>query len=453
MSVHPGSTVEQDELVVRARESLDASFAALKLTPAEELTLAPELAQLRALAEKLDAGTVEIAAFGMVSRGKSSILNALMGRDAFKSGVIHGTTTSRDAQLWQSVEGEGPGGGKLVLVDTPGIDEVGGESRERLAREVARHADLILFVVSGDMQRVELEALSTLRECQKPILVVFNQVDRYPEADRDAIYAKIKDERVRHLVRADDVVMAAAKPDPVRVKIRRPDGSSTIEFEQPVPLIEPLKERILAVLAREGKALVALNAMLFADDLHREIVAHKFQIRDDAANRAIWSFAVAKGLAVALNPIAVADIAGGVAVDIGMVVALSKVYGIPLTKKTAAGLVRDMAFSMGAMGVVELGTRLLAGGLKSALAAVTAASAGLALPLTALGYGAIGLAQGGAAALTSYVLGRGAKVYLQQGGSWGKKGIKTVIHEILEQAKADSVLDRLKEDLRKKVIK
>ena len=80
------------------------------------------------------------------------------------------------------------GGPKLILVDTPGIDEVGGEAREALARDVARHADLILFVVSSDMQRREFEALAELREAQKPILLVFNQIDRYPDADRDLIY-------------------------------------------------------------------------------------------------------------------------------------------------------------------------------------------------------------------------------------------------------------------------
>jgi len=32
---------------------------------------------------------------------------------------------------------------------------------------------------------------------------------------------------------------------------------------------------------------------------------------------------------VGLNPIPVADLAGGLAVDVGMIISLSKVYGIP----------------------------------------------------------------------------------------------------------------------------
>jgi hypothetical protein len=67
------------------------------------------------------------------------------------------------------------------------------------------------------------------------------------------------------------------------------------------------------------------------------------------------------------------------------------------------------------------------------------------------GYGAIGLAQGGTAALTSYVIGRGAKRYLQEGCQWGRMGIRTVLGEILNEARADSVLDRIRAELKKKV--
>ncbi len=445
---------DADDVVTRARESLEQTLAGLKLTPEEEQALADELRQLRDLSEKLDSNTVEIVAFGMVSRGKSSVLNALCGKPVFKTGVTHGTTTTRSAHPWETAtlsDASGFESARLVLVDTPGIDEVGGEVREAMARELARHADLILFVVSGDMQRVEFEALSRLREAQKPILIVFNQIDRYPDADRDAIYQKIKDERVRHLVRPEDVVMTAACPDPFRVKVQRPDGSTTIEWEQPEPIIEPLKQRILEVLEREGKALVALNTLLYAGDLHQEIVARKMKLRDEKANDTIWKFAVAKGAAVALNPVPVADLAGGLAVDVTMIIALSRVYGIPLTRKTATGLVKDMVAALGAVGVVKVAGHLLAGGMKSLLAGVTVLSGGLAAPLTAIGYGAIGLAQASAAAAVSYVLGHGAKVYLQQGCQWGPRGIKTIVQEILQQAKTDSVLDRLRDDLQRKV--
>ena len=91
---------ETDALVVRARESLEATLNDLKLTPLEEAALGSEIGQLRALTEKLDEGTVEIAAFGMVSRGKSSVLNALLGQEVFQAGSTHGTTVDRAASRW-----------------------------------------------------------------------------------------------------------------------------------------------------------------------------------------------------------------------------------------------------------------------------------------------------------------------------------------------------------------
>ena len=56
---------------------------------------------------------------------------------------------------------------QVELIDTPGIDEVDGETRELLARRVAKQADLILFVVAGDITKVEYAALSQLREAGK----------------------------------------------------------------------------------------------------------------------------------------------------------------------------------------------------------------------------------------------------------------------------------------------
>ena len=148
-----------------------------------------------------------------------------------------------------------------------------------------------------------------------------------------------------------------------------------------------------------------------------------------------------------LNPIPVADLAGGLAVDVAMIIALSRVYGIPLTKKSAAGLVRQMMMALGAMGMVEVATRLIAHGVRSALFGLTVVSGGLAL----LGYGAVGAAIGSSAGFTSYVLGQGAKIYLRQGCQWGPRGIKTVVQQIVSQAKTDSVVDRLKHDLKKRI--
>ena len=117
-------------------------------------------------------------------------------------------------------------------------------------------------------------------------------------------------------------------------------------------MIEPLKARILDVLEREGKALVALNTLLDrrrpARRDRRPQVPHPRRRRqpDDLELR------LANGAAVAFNPIPVADMAGGLAVDVGMIVALEQGLRHPAHQTTAAGLVKDMMVALGAMGAV-----------------------------------------------------------------------------------------------------
>jgi hypothetical protein len=95
----------------------------------------------------------------------------------------------------------------IQLIDTPGIDEVEGEVREELARQIAKDADLILFVIAGDITQVEYDALSLLRQFGKPMILVFNKIDQYPQADRLAIYHKIRDERVKELLSEEEIVI------------------------------------------------------------------------------------------------------------------------------------------------------------------------------------------------------------------------------------------------------
>jgi len=51
---------------------------------------------------------------------------------------------------------------EVVLVDTPGLNEVDGAQRAVMAHEAAARADLVLFVIDSDMNEVEYSALVEL---------------------------------------------------------------------------------------------------------------------------------------------------------------------------------------------------------------------------------------------------------------------------------------------------
>ncbi|MEI2583308.1 GTP-binding protein [Scytonema sp. PRP1] len=443
----------------QARTALQNLVGHLDLTQEEKNGLETEIADLETMLSKLERMVVQIAAFGMVGRGKSSLLNALVGQPVFETGPLHGVTRNAQTASWSITEeaiGEteralrvtlsGTGQSQVELIDTPGLDEVDGETRTALAQQVAKQADLILFVISGDMTKVEHEALAQLREAGKPILLVFNKVDQYPEADRMAIYEKIRDERVRELLSPDEIVMAAASPL-VRTMVHRPDGTRGVQVRTGTAQVEELKLKILEILHREGKALVALNTMLYADNVNEQLVQRKLNIRDTSANQLIWKAVITKAMAIALNPVTVIDILSGAVIDIVLILGLSKLYGIPMTEAGAVKLLQTIAFSMGGITASELLANLGLSSLKTLLGLSAPATGGASLGA----YVSVALTQAGVAGVSCYGLGYVTKAYLANGATWGPDGPKAVISKILGTLDEGSILNRIKDELRLKI--
>ncbi|PLZ60432.1 GTP-binding protein [Fischerella thermalis] len=443
----------------QAQTALRNLVANLDLSPEEQAGLEAEINDLETMLNKLDSMVVHIAAFGMVGRGKSSLLNALVGQAVFETGPLHGVTRNAQRVNWSITEEtvgdteralrvtlSGTGQSQVELIDTPGLDEVDGDTRAVLAEQIAKQADLILFVISGDMTKVEHEALSQLREAGKPMLLVFNKVDQYPEADRMAIYHKIRDERVRELLSPDEIVMAAASPL-VRTVIRRPDGSRGVQMRQGNAQVEELKLKILEILQREGKALVALNSMLYADNVNEQLVKRKLMIRENAANQLIWKAVITKAAAIALNPLTVVDILSGAVVDVALILGLSKLYGIPMTEPGAVKLLQRIALSMGGIGASELLANLGLSSLKTLLGIAAPVTGGASLAP----YVWVALTQAAVAGVSSYGIGQVTKAYLANGATWGPDGPKVVISKILATLDEESILNRIKEELRAKI--
>ncbi|MEA5535183.1 GTP-binding protein [Crocosphaera sp. XPORK-15E] len=444
----------QEELNYKqAQDTLRNLVNNLDLTTQEQVGLEMELDYLTEMLGKLEQSVVQIAAFGMVGRGKSSVLNGLLGQAIFETGPLHGVTQTIDTAHWKlqpdhSIKGvqrlalSGWGNSQIQLIDTPGIDEVDGETREILARQMAKQVDLILFIIAGDMTKVEFEALSQLREAGKPIILAFNKIDQYPEADRLAIYQKIRDDRLKELLSPEEIVMVAASPLVTEITQDK-SGKLQSKRRRGTPDIEPLKLKILEILQREGKSLVALNTMLYADDVNEQIVARKLEIREEAANKLIQKAVMTKAMAIALNPVTVMDLLTGAIIDVAMILALSRLYGISMTQQGAIALLQKIGVSMGGISASEFLTSLGLSSLKGML--------GLAAPVTGgfslFPYMSVAITQGGVAGVSCYAIGQVTKRYLANGAAWGPDGPKAAVKSILLSLDETSILNRIKWEL------
>ena len=411
-----------------------------------QTTVRSDLQSLKQALDKLDHKVLCISTFGLVSCGKSSVINALVGEEILKTGPLNGVTQFPQSISWQPT----PNSVEVELIDTPGLDEIAGQAREKMAREIAHKSDLILLVVSGDITRTEYLVLCQLRRSQKPLVMVFNKIDLYPDEDRQSIYRKLQlisasngDRDLAEIISPDEIVMVAAKPQGIKVRSEADDGTVTEFWEQPQPQIEQLQATILRIVEREGRSLLALNSLVQARDAEKNIARQTVSKRKELAQKIIWQYARNKALVVALNPFPLIDVLGGLVTDLFLIRALGKVYGLPITAYEAQTVLRKIVASSGGLLLGEIVSNIFLGlgkGGSAMLGAVESPGAFMAYTFTATG-------QAGIAFYGAYVIGQVAQAYLENGCTWGSLGASTVIAEILAQAQPNSIIYRLRQEL------
>lgn len=414
---------------MQVRDSLTGLLADRRVPDSVREELAAEYQAVEAMLERLEHGHLYIAAIGRVSVGKSSLLNALLRRQAFSVSTLHGETRAAVREAWRATDD-----GHVFLYDTPGIDEVDGEQREALAHRTAAAADLVLFVIDADLTRAEWQALQAVCGERRPVLLVLNKADRYTEPERETLLARLR-ERAGSLVGEANIVACAAAPAPQTVLRVDSEGRESERREPREPDVAALVERLWAIVEHEGRTLAALNAGLFAGRLSDRVAARITVLRRDLARRLTDNYALGKGVAIAVNPVPLADLAGAAALDVTLIVHLGHVYGLPVTRREAGRLVAviigQLSALLGAVWSVNLFASLLKLG-----------TGGLSTALTVTAQGAVGYA-------STWILGRVAEDYFRRGGAWGAGGPKRAVEAVLETVDKDSLLAQGKADIRR----
>ncbi len=314
--------------------------------------VSPEMrAEIAAAAEELEAKRkaqkLEIVAFGTISSGKSSLLNALAGRPVFRANVVGGTTSTRSEIPW-------PAGDRVVLVDTPGLAEVRGEARASESAAAAKNADLVLFVVDGPLKSYESELLESLSAMEKRIVVCLNKEDWYDAAQRDELLKQIGEQVgapaiAGRAVNVADVVAVRSRPT-TRRRVRVVSDGSEQQEDVPVePDIGPLARRLMSIVQRDGRDLLLANLLLqsrgVVDEAKERVLAALDERAEEIINKYMW----AAGGAIAVNPFPLLDLAGGSAITVKMVIDLAAVYQQRIDADTIVTLLGQLGKNLVAM--------------------------------------------------------------------------------------------------------
>lgn len=212
-------------------------------------------ASLSQLVEKIESPTYEIAFFGRVSTGKSSLLNAIMGVDLLPIGVTPITAvptrikngSASQLFVWTAeggfskqpinrlpefaTESQNPGNEKrvtrllvevplpmlpdeVVLVDTPGLGSLALEgAAETLAYLPRSDLGVVLVDASSNLQTDDVATIDALRAATIPALVVLSKADLIPERDRERLLDYTRTQLARQIGIQVDVALLSSRPE------------------------------------------------------------------------------------------------------------------------------------------------------------------------------------------------------------------------------------------------
>ena len=122
------------------------------------------------------ADRVHIGIFGRRNAGKSSLINAITGQNLAIVSEIEGTTTDPVSKAMELLPL-----GPVVIIDTPGLDDIGELGRLRVNKtfQVLNKTDIAILVIDSTlgMNDFDKAVLDRIKDKNIPYIIVFNKCD------------------------------------------------------------------------------------------------------------------------------------------------------------------------------------------------------------------------------------------------------------------------------------
>ncbi len=341
----------------------------IDLTNYEKSFFNKEIISLNQQLFRLKEKKIRIGAYGKSGVGKSSVLNSLLKEDIFKTDIINGTTREIQAEEWnikdQTLN-------SIELLDSPGFDFCNIKFPEKVYSCI-NNSDIILFIVSGDLNRNELNEISSLIKDGKKIIVSLNKIDLFN-------------------------------------KIELKEIIESINFKLPkdlnIPIIvnskNNLKNYMTKIINQYGEIFLTLNTLQSADKLFLQIKEQRLKKRQKLAQSTIGKFSTIKASTVALNPFILFDIAGSFAIDTALISELSKIYGLNLKGESTRKIFKNISINNLFLGVTQVGVNTSFNLVRKVILLTAPFTNGISL----LPYGPISIIQAAIAVYSTKILGK-----------------------------------------------
>ncbi len=312
---------------------------------------------------------IRIGAYGKSGVGKSSVLNSLLKKDIFKTDIINGTTREIQAEEWKFKDQTF---NSVELLDSPGFDFCDIKFPAKVYSSI-NNSDLILFIISGDLNRNELSEISSFIQDGKKIIIILNKIDLFNQIELKEILENIN----------------SKLPKDLNIPI-------IINYEN------NLKNYMTKIINQHGEIFLTLNSLQSADKLFLMIKEQRLKRRQKLAQSTIGKFSTIKASTVALNPFILLDIASSFALDTALISELSKIYGLNLKGESTRKIFKNISINNLFLGVTQVGVNTSFNLIRKVIVLTAPFTNGLSL----LPYGPIAIIQAAIAIQSTKILGK-----------------------------------------------
>ncbi len=216
---------------------------------------------------------VHIGFFGCRNAGKSSLVNAVTGQELAVVSSVPGTTTD-PVQKAMELLPLGP----VVIIDTPGFDDLGmlGEKRVQKTRQTLAKTDIAVLVADGirGLSGSDLELVSLFQEKKLPWLLIWNKADLTAAPERDFFLTQLP---------SDVPGCGQSLSKETQIAVSAHTGYHIFELKERLAhLLKELPEKKLLVrdLLQPGSVVVLVTPIDESAPKGRMILPQQMMIRD-----------------------------------------------------------------------------------------------------------------------------------------------------------------------------
>ena len=230
-----------------------------------------------------------IGIFGLRNVGKSSIINSITNQNIAIVSDTLGTTTDPVKKTMELLPL-----GPVVIIDTPGIDDVGelGMQRIKKTKQVLNQVDIALLIVDATVGlTIECEDLiSSFKEKNIPYLIVYNKsdlLDSIPNSENNKVYVSAKTNLNIDLLK--DKIASFAKKENKKILSDIVSSGDIVVLVIPIDEAAPKgrlilpQQQVLRELLEIGATSVVSTDINLKDTLNSLSVKPKLVITDSQA--------------------------------------------------------------------------------------------------------------------------------------------------------------------------